>query len=199
MNLVLEYLKFLSKSSNQHGVHSPFVYNLVTQCFYNKTDVKLWNAFLKVKSQLLDNKTFIKVTDLGSGSKVFKSDERQVSKITKVAGISNKKAKLLIRLVKYFKPTNVLEIGTSLGLATSAIKIGNKNSIITSLEGCSETSKIAINLFKNNNQENIYLITGDFKKTLPKIANKNEYDFIYFDGNHSKKATLYYFKLVYQQ
>ena len=30
-----KYLLFLWKSTNQHGVHSPFVYRLVTQCFYN--------------------------------------------------------------------------------------------------------------------------------------------------------------------
>jgi len=28
------YIQFLSKASNQHGVHSPFVYHLVTLCFY---------------------------------------------------------------------------------------------------------------------------------------------------------------------
>ncbi|UOB18005.1 hypothetical protein [Abyssalbus ytuae] len=26
------------KSTNHHGVHSPFVYNLVTKCFYNKNN-----------------------------------------------------------------------------------------------------------------------------------------------------------------
>nr|WP_314558943.1 hypothetical protein [uncultured Capnocytophaga sp.] len=30
------YLQFLLKSTNQHGVHSPFVYLFVTQCLYNK-------------------------------------------------------------------------------------------------------------------------------------------------------------------
>ncbi|KGL63777.1 O-methyltransferase [Polaribacter sp. Hel1_85] len=193
-HLIIEYLKFLTKASNQHGVHSPFVYNLVTKCFYLKTDAALWKLFTKIKQQLLDNKTIIKVTDFGSGSKVFKTDNREVSKVAKVAGVSSKKAKLLIRLVNYFKPTNILEIGTSLGLATSAIKIGNIESQITTLEGCPETSKIAQELFKKNNFNKINIITGDFIETLPKSIKNQEYDLIYFDGNHNKKATLDYFK-----
>ena len=35
MSLWKKYLLFLWKSTNEHGVHSPFVYQLVTQCFYN--------------------------------------------------------------------------------------------------------------------------------------------------------------------
>lgn len=42
------YLKFLSKSTNQHGVHSPFVYNLVTQCFYDR---KKKPEYTKIKNQ----------------------------------------------------------------------------------------------------------------------------------------------------
>ena len=33
---IISYLKFLIRSTNQHGVHSPFVYNFVTRCLYNK-------------------------------------------------------------------------------------------------------------------------------------------------------------------
>lgn len=33
---IKSYLYFLWKSTNQHGVHSPFVFNLVTKCFYDR-------------------------------------------------------------------------------------------------------------------------------------------------------------------
>ena len=36
MLALFSYLQFLLKSTNQHGVHSPFVYNFVTKCLYNK-------------------------------------------------------------------------------------------------------------------------------------------------------------------
>ncbi len=38
---ILQYIKHLLNSKNQHGVHSPFVYNLVTKCFYQKTHHQL--------------------------------------------------------------------------------------------------------------------------------------------------------------
>lgn len=31
----VSYLKFLANSTNQHGVHSPFVFKYVTQCLYS--------------------------------------------------------------------------------------------------------------------------------------------------------------------
>ncbi|AUC84578.1 hypothetical protein CW731_04340 [Polaribacter sp. ALD11] len=189
-----KYLQFLSKASNQHGVHSPFVYQLITKCFYKKTNKSLWENFLNAKQLLLDNKKKIKVTDFGAGSKVFKENYRQVSKIVKVAGISNKKAKLLIKIVNYFNPKNILEIGTSLGLGTSALKIGNTKASIITLEGCPETSKVAQELFDKINFNTIEIITGDFSKTLSEVTQKQQFDCIYFDGNHTKKATLSYFE-----
>jgi predicted O-methyltransferase YrrM len=189
-----KYLEFLFKSGNQHDVHSPFIYNLVANCLYKKTNKNLWKIFTNVKQQLKDNINYITITNFGAGSKIFKGNDRQVSKIAKIAGISHKKAQLLIKITTYLKPINILEIGTSLGLGTTAIKIGSNNSLITTLEGCQETSKVAQELFNKNNFKNIKIINGNFLETLPEVTSNKQFDFIYFDGNHTKQATLDYFE-----
>lgn len=36
---LLKYIYFLAKSTNQHGVHSPFVYDFITKCLYSRKKI----------------------------------------------------------------------------------------------------------------------------------------------------------------
>ncbi|HSN48706.1 MAG TPA: class I SAM-dependent methyltransferase [Flavobacterium sp.] len=145
----------------------------------------------------MENKKTIEVTDFGAGSKVFKSNTRQVSKIAKTAGISSKRAELLFRIANYFQPSTILEIGTSLGLATSALAMGNPKAKITTLEGCPETANQCQIQLQKFNINNVRLVITEFQSYL-EICNLQPAtcNLIYFDGNHSQKATLEYFDLL---
>ena len=198
---IKSYLKFLWNSKNEHGVHSPFVFSLLTKCFYDKKPKPEYSILKNYRKSLLQNKNFIEVTDFGAGSKVFKSNRRQISKIAQTAGISPKRAELLYRVTNYFKPAAILEIGTSLGLATSALALGNSKAKVITLEGCPQTSSIAktqLQEFDCNNVENVVTEFESYFEDLQlrlKTEIKN-FNLIYFDGNHSKKATLTYFELL---
>lgn len=205
LHLIKSYLNFLWQSKNQHGVHSPFVFHLVTKCFYDTNIYPEYKTLKEYRKRLLRNKQFIEVTDFGAGSRVFKSNNRQISKIAQTAGISVKRAELLFRIVRYFQPEHILEIGTSLGLATSALSLGlesetnraklNQKSKITTLEGCPKTSGQAQEQFKEFNLDNIQSVVTEFNEYLKKNSfATNHYQLIYFDGNHSKEATLHYFE-----
>ena len=192
---LLSLLRFILNSKNKHGIHSPFVFDLVTKCFNKKLIKNKLKEFNSYKKELILNNSKIEVTDLGAGSKIFSSNKRKISKIAKHAGISNKRAKLLLKLIQYFKPNNILEIGTSLGLSTSILSIANSSAKIITLEGCEQTAKVANEMFQKHNFKNIELVIGNFEATLPKVLKNKIFDFIYFDGNHTKKGTLKYFEL----
>lgn len=189
------YIKFLKASTNQHGVHSPFVYDLVTKCFYDKSKYNEYSILKQYRQSLSQNFNRITISDFGSGSKVFKSNERVISKIAKTSGISSKRAKLLFRMVSYFNTKSILELGTSLGLASSALSLGNKQASITTIEGCQETVKIAQEQFRTFQLNNIQVIVDTFEKALLELASVS-YDFIYIDGNHTKQATLDHFEML---
>jgi predicted O-methyltransferase YrrM len=190
---VRSYFRFLWKSTNEHGVHSPFVFQLVTKCFYDKRKYAEYDTLKQFRESLWGNQHTITVEDFGAGSKVFRSNSRRISAIAKNAGISAKRAELLFRISKYFEPQNILEIGTSLGLATSALSSGNPSAKIISLEGCAATATAAEKAFSDFGLNNIDVVKGEFKNHLEQSLESTNYGLIYFDGNHTKEATLTYF------
>ncbi|WP_293872526.1 class I SAM-dependent methyltransferase [Flavobacterium sp.] len=197
LHTIKSYLNFLWHSKNEHRVHSPFVYSLVSKCFYDKKKYLEYSVLQNYRKSLLQNKNTIVVTDFGAGSKVFKTNTRPISKIAKTAGISSKRAELLFRITNYFKPESILEIGTSLGLATVALSLGNKNATMNTLEGCLATSLMAKKQFVKFNLKNVKLIQTEFSSYLKTFEFRlSTFDLIYFDGNHSKSATLEYFELL---
>jgi predicted O-methyltransferase YrrM len=65
------------------------------------------------------------------------------------------------------------------------------------LEGCAETSKQAQLQLQKYNFNNVNCITTEFTNYFKSFDFRlSTFDFIYFDGNHSKKATLDYFELL---
>lgn len=195
MHQILSYIKFLLKSKNQHGVHSPFVYDLVTQCFYDRTNYSEYKALVAYRSELLLNPEKITITDFGSGSKVFKSDERAINAIAKTSGTSLKNAKLLFRLVRHFESPSILELGTNLGIATQAMALANPKAKITTIEGCPAILEVTNRQFSKKKLSNIIALQGDFKAKIREHRQKN-WDLIFFDGHHSKEATLRYFEML---
>jgi len=192
---IQSYFNFLKRSTNQHGVHSPFVYDLVTKCFYDKKKYPAYQDIKAYRQQLLSNTASLKVTDLGTGSQVFKTNKRSISKMAAVAGSSYKDAKLLYRLTQYLQCDSILELGTSLGIATQALALGHPKATLITIEGCPNISAAAKNTFKTFDLNHIDVVTNAFRDAINRLQT-NTYDLVYFDGNHQKDPTLQYFEAL---
>jgi len=196
-HLIKSYLSFILKAKNEHGVHSPFVFDLVCKCFYDLTKYPEYDALDEYRTSLLNNHTTIDVTNFDADSQAIKSNTREIATIAKNVGISRKRAQLLFRLVRYFQPKEILEIGTSLGLATSALALGNNRGKIISLDACPSTQNQCQLHLQKFNINRVNYITTEFSSFLNNIDfTTSTFDFIYFHSNHSKRATLEYFETL---
>ncbi|MFZ2285276.1 MAG: class I SAM-dependent methyltransferase, partial [Lutibacter sp.] len=70
---IRSFIAFLLASTNRHGVHSPFVYELVAKCFNSQANPAKLKAFKGIRNSLYSNHNSITITDYGKGSSIFKS------------------------------------------------------------------------------------------------------------------------------
>lgn len=190
---LLRYQLF-SRHKYGHGVHSPFVYRLITDVFRDKTRYDDYKIIEKFRSELLKTPQKIAVTDLGAGSKFNNSQEPTIRSIVKHSSVRARYGKLLYRLVKYFKPSLIIELGTSVGMSTLYLAKANPEAKIHTIEGCPEKASVAKRIFKTLQNKNIEQHIGNFDTVLPEILKRTDtVDFVFFDGNHRKEAMQRYF------
>ncbi len=191
---VLQYMRYRLVSSNAHGLHSPFVFDLYNNVIRDETPFYVFSAIEKVRAKMLLSDEIIDVLDLGTGGKKTLHRKLPVSLIAKQYVKPARFGQLLFRLVNRFQPVHMLELGTSLGITSMYLAAPYSSSQLISVEGCPNTASVAKRNFLALKMKNIQQVTGEFSDVLPGILeNIPQLDFAYFDGNHRKDATLHYF------
>jgi len=194
MNFVSEYIKYFIKSKGRHGIHSPFVYELLDKCLKIRIPDEFITTLNQLQKSLSSNKTLIQIEDAGAGSKKL-TNERTIKSIYKIASCKGVYAKLLFQLSNHYKPKNILELGTSLGIGTIHLAFGNPAAKVTTVDACKNTLKIAQLNFEQMNLQNIEVVNAKFEDYL-KQENKTIFDLVYIDGHHDGKALKKYLSLL---
>ncbi len=194
LHSVSRYLRHRLLGLSPHGIHSPFVFDLFNKVILDETPYYFYEDIESLRAKLSLDESVVSVTDFGTGGQNHASRKLKVSFIAKNFLQGRKNAQLISRLVNHFKPSHILELGTSLGITTAYMALPHKNAEVITLEGCPETAKIAQQNFKSLGLKNIELICGEFEKSIPvALSRTNTLDFVYFDGNHQREATMKYF------
>ncbi len=194
LSLFFRYLIYLIRSKNAHGVHSPFIFDLVSTVIYNKREFYSFGQINKIRMKLLKNNNQIRVQDFGAGSMHSNSKKKAVKDIAQHSAKSKKYGELLFRLTNKFEPNTILELGTSLGISGLYLASAAKNAKFITMEASAEQAEIAEENFRELNLLNVEVCNGSFEeKLIESIQKLNALDFVFFDGNHTKEATLSYF------
>ena len=145
----------------------------------------------------MSDQTSLEVEDLGAGSRISKNNKRTIQSIAKNALAPASQAQAIFKIIEHFKPNNILELGTSLGLTTCYMAEANRKSIVYTIEGSKAIALKAQQLFDSRNLNNIKSLIGNFDDALPPLLNEmSTIDLAYIDGNHRYEATMRYVEMI---
>ena len=193
MNIGFEFIKYSLIAKGRHGIHSPFVYNLIDQVLRKPISEEVKSRQNRLFKALKNDDSIINFEEFGAGSKHLKK-QRSVKQIVATNSTKNKYGNLLYRLMEAYKPMNVLEFGTSLGCGTLQLHWGNPEAQLISIEACKETYEFAKKTMGQHQISNqIQLINSTFNDFLEeKILVK--FDLVFIDGHHDGKCLIDYVK-----
>jgi predicted O-methyltransferase YrrM len=196
---ISRYLKHLLVSKNRRGfgIHSPFVFDLISRIFRNKIDPAVVLMIEEIRKSNITDKRIISVTDLGAGSEKMKSRLRKVSDIARYSAIPVKYGRLLSNMAAEFGAPAIVELGTSLGISTMYLALAAPGANVYTIEGCLETSEIARENFRIAGSRNIRIMNGAFDDMLPELIKEGiSPGLVFIDGDHRKEPMLRYFSRI---
>lgn len=189
------YLRYLCTAKTRHDIHSPFIYTLADTVFKLKHHPDTMRIEF-LRSVLRKDHSILKVIDHGAGSK-YKQAAIKVSDVVKYSAVSPRFGRLYYQLVKHFKPTTILELGTSLGFGTLFLSSARPEAKVITIESCPQTAAKAQINFHALGLSAIELINDTFEQALPVVLERlTSIDFVLIDGNHQKEPTLSYFNQI---
>jgi len=197
LQLAAKYLRYYLSASNGrgHGVHSPFVFDFITNVLNDKRDFYAYSRVEQLRAGLAADERMLAVDDFGAGPAGGRSQRRKLSAIVQTAVKPRKYGQLLFRMAAYYRPHYVLELGTSVGITTSYLAMADNQAIVTTIEGSAAVAEIARENFKKLGLSSIALYNRPFDECLPRIIQHHPHlDFVFIDGNHRREPTLDYFQ-----
>jgi predicted O-methyltransferase YrrM len=196
--MFLSLIKYIFCSKDEHSIHSPFLFSLYCDVIKKKVNLSFFEKIETIRNQLLNSNQIVNFDAIGAKSRLnFNSNKRKVKEIAKTSLSTQKYSILHYKLISYFKPQNILEIGTSLGINTLYMWYGNKNAHIYTFEGNETVVDLAKKNFDLLSADSIEVINGNFDLTLAaKLKEIASVDYVFIDGNHRFEPTLRYFEQI---
>lgn len=122
---------------------------------------------------------------------------RRVAEICRHASVPPKIALVLFKLIRAFRPSVCLEMGTCLGISAAyqgAALALNGNGRLVTLEGSDALVALARQNFARLGLDGVTVVAGRFQDALGDVARAHApLDFAFVDGHHDEHATLAYF------
>lgn len=164
------------------GVHSPFVFSLITKVIEEKCPYYCFQEIELLRKQLLFGEKKITYPDRKCNGRI---KTRAIGSIVKHEAISPKEGALLFRLTNYFKSKHILQIGSNMGLSTLYLTSYAKGLSCIALEHIPEFAEISKQTISRKGRNKVDLRIGEYIKLLPQALNDlHTVDLVFFNTQH---------------
>ncbi|MFZ5941622.1 MAG: O-methyltransferase [Bacteroidota bacterium] len=188
-----------ARSRYGHGIHSPFLFAFVSEVTGNAGKRALPAGVGEMIRRVRKDRTLLETPPIGAGSKVSAKPFRQVGQMARKSSVGPRWGALLYRLVAFYKPSAVVELGTGLGISTACLAAGGTMPLVT-VEANSGKCAYAEKLMQELGFAHVKVIRGTFGDMLPElVAAAGEKTLYYIDGNHTREATLQYAGMILEK
>lgn len=188
------YLEYFLKVVDSHSIQSPFMFGFYNGLVRALGENEKQLDIEAVRQQLHGSDSVVSGIDYGAGSR---RSSISISGIAQYGISAEKDCRLLYTLAQMTKAKTIVELGTSVGLATCYLSRVNAKAKIYTFEGNETLVKIANGLFEQMFCENVELIEGNIDETLPaRLHLMDQIDMAIIDANHTGEALWNYFSLL---
>lgn len=197
VQLAKKYCHYFLTASNGkgHGIHSPFVYDFTRNVLNDHRHFYAYEIIESLREKLATDNTLLNIEDYGAGSVTGLTRSRTIASITKSAAKSKKLSHLLFRIVNYYQPRTIVELGTSLGLSSAYMAYAAPGAKVITIEGSTALTNAARGNHRLLQLSNVQVVNGQFDQLLPGLLDNLEaVDLGFIDGNHRYQPTLFYFE-----
>jgi len=175
-------------------MHSPYIFQFILNVLNNKSGFIPPASIEELRVEFLKDKEELVIEDLGAGSRIHSEKKRTVQQLARTAVKPRKYGELFFRLSSFYRPANIIELGTSLGITTAYWAAGNASGKVVTIEGSQAIHNKAVNGFSKLGFTNIEALQGNFDNLLPMVLQDlSHVDVAYIDGNHRYEPTMAYF------
>jgi predicted O-methyltransferase YrrM len=195
---VKSLFRHLLSARGPHGVHSPFVYDLITVVLRNKERSRHYSAIEQERKRIRKSSEVIEVDDFGAGSRITNHTKRIVGQVARTALQSASHARALGLLARHARARNILELGTSFGITTAHLAASIPDCRVFTIEGSKSIAQQALNIWSVVGLDSIDSTAGSFAETLSGVLRRMpSVDFVVIDGDHRGEACLRYLETIF--
>jgi len=184
MNTTLQKLYRLVFCRGGYGVHSPFVFELITKVIEEKRAYYCYESLRKIRWQLQQEERKIKI-----GNK-----EMSVKRALRQHCFSTSECELLFRLANYFQPAMIGVVGSGLGLVPLYLAAYSKTMQCVVFEPEQDIAQIAQNVIHKSVKASIDVIEKAFDTAHLPLA--HPYDLIVWGKGIAEEFTVDVFEKI---